>query len=154
MPGVVLSTLNAKYIHSAFGLRCLLANMGELRARARILEFDLKQRPIDIVEALLASDPEIVGLGVYIWNVTQTAEVVATLKRLRPGIVVVLGGPEVSFETEGQPIVELADYVVTGEADLTFPKLCGRLLAGERPETKIVPSPTPDLVGIKRSLRR
>jgi len=149
MPGVVLSTLNAKYIHSAFGLRCLLANMGELRARARILEFDLKQRPIDIVEALLASDPEIVGLGVYIWNVTQTAEVVATLKRLRPGIVVVLGGPEVSFETEGQPIVELADYVVTGEADLTFPKLCGRLLAGERPETKIVPSPTPDLVGIK-----
>ena len=109
MPGVLLSTLNAKYIHSAFGLRYLLANMGELRPRTRILEFDLKQRPIDIVETLLESDPEIVGLGVYIWNVLQTTEVVATLKRLRPDILVVLGGPEVSYETEGQAIVELAD---------------------------------------------
>ncbi len=144
MPGVVLSTLNAKYIHSAFGLRYLLANMGELRARTRILEFDLKQRPVDIVEALLAADPEIVGFGVYIWNVSQTTEVVATLKRLRPEIIVVLGGPEVSFETHGQPVVELADYVVAGEADLTFPGLCERLLAGERPAARIIASPTPD----------
>ena len=37
MSDVVLTTLNAKYIHSAFGLRYLLANLGELRGRGCIL---------------------------------------------------------------------------------------------------------------------
>ncbi len=149
MPGVVLSTLNAKYIHPAFGLRYLLANMGELRACTRILEFEIQRRPVDIVGDLLEADPGIVGFGVYIWNAAQTLEVVAALKRLRPDITVVLGGPEVSHEIEDQPLVALADHIVTGEADLTFPALCARLLAGDRPETKVIHSPVPDPAGIR-----
>jgi hypothetical protein len=54
MPDIVLTTLNAKYIHAAFGLRYLLANLGTLRPRAALAEFDSNQRPLDIVEALLA----------------------------------------------------------------------------------------------------
>jgi radical SAM superfamily enzyme YgiQ (UPF0313 family) len=130
MPDIVLATLNARYIHCAFGLRYLLANLGELQSRAALLEFDINQRPIEIVEALLAREPRIVGFGVYIWNVAPTTEVVALLKRLRPGVVVILGGPEVSYETEEQEIVRLADHVITGEADLKFAEVCGALLAG------------------------
>src|SRR5205809_4418551 len=102
MPDIVLTTLNAKYIHAAFGLRYLMANLGTLKSRARLLEFDINQRPLDIAEVLLAQAPKIVGLGVYIWNVAPATEVVATLKRVRPDIVVILGGPEVSYETEQQ----------------------------------------------------
>lgn len=145
MPDILLSTLNAKYIHAAFGLRYLLANLGDLRPRAALAEFDINQRPIDIAESLLASAPKILGLGIYIWNVTQTAEVVAILKRLRPEILIVLGGPEVSYETAGQPIVELADYVITGEADLKFAELCRLVLAGQPPAAKIIPAELPDL---------
>ena len=54
MADIVLTTLNAKYIHAAFGLRYLLANLGPLQANACIVEFDINQRPVDIVEALLA----------------------------------------------------------------------------------------------------
>ena len=54
MPAIVLTTLNAKYIHAAFGLRYLLANLGPLRADACIVEFDINQRPTDIAEVLLA----------------------------------------------------------------------------------------------------
>ena len=54
MAEIVLTTLNAKYIHAAFGLRYLMANLGPLKTRASILEFDSNQRPIDIAEALLA----------------------------------------------------------------------------------------------------
>ena len=68
MADIVLTTLNARYIHAAFGLRYLLANLGPLRAAAAIVEFDINQRPVDIAEALLARDPKILGLGVYIWN--------------------------------------------------------------------------------------
>src|SRR5947207_3287352 len=115
MADIVLTTLNAKYIHSAFGLRYLLANLGGLRSRACIAEFDINQHPIDIAEALLARNPKVIGLGVYIWNVAPSTELVAAIKRLRPEVKLVLGGPEVSYEWENQPIVELADVVITGE---------------------------------------
>jgi radical SAM superfamily enzyme YgiQ (UPF0313 family) len=144
MADIVLTTLNAKYLHAAFGLRYLLANLGPLRAAACIVEFDINQRPVDIAEALLARNPKIIGFGIYIWNVAPATEVVATLKRVRPDITIILGGPEVSYETESQPIVRLADYVITGEADLKFAEVCRQLLAGERPVTKIIPAGLPE----------
>ncbi len=124
MADIVLSTLNAKYIHAAFGLRYLLANLGLLQSRACLAEFDINQRPLDIVEALLARDPKIIGFGIYIWNVEPTTKIIAALKRVRPDIKIILGGPEVSYETENQPIVQLADHVITGEADLKFAEVC------------------------------
>ena len=132
MPEVVLATLNAKFIHAAFGLRYLRANLGPLRDRSVIREFDINTRPLDIAEALLEEDPRIIGLGVYIWNVTATTELVSLLKRIRPEVVIVLGGPEVSHEPEGQPIVELADYVVIGEGEVAFRTLCESLLTSQR----------------------
>ena len=128
MADIVLTTLNAKYIHAAFGLRYLLANLGDLRPSAALVEFDINQRPLDIAEMILAREPKIIGFGVYIWNVEQTTEVIAAIKRLRPEIKIILGGPEVSYETEGQQIVELADHVIIGEADLKFAEVCGQLL--------------------------
>jgi radical SAM superfamily enzyme YgiQ (UPF0313 family) len=143
MPDIVLSTLNAKYIHAAFGLRYLLANMGPLQPRTCLAEFDINQRPLDIVEAILALNPKIIGFGIYIWNVAETTEVVTTLKRVRPGIIIVLGGPEVSYEVDQQRIVELADYVITGEADLKFGQVCGALLAGDKPPARVIPAELP-----------
>jgi len=97
MPDIVLTTLNAKYIHAAFGLRYLMANLGGLQSRAGIAEFDINQRPLDIAEQLIARNPRIIGFGVYIWNVAPTTEVIAAIKRIRPEIIIVLGGPEVSY---------------------------------------------------------
>src|SRR6266850_3908883 len=144
MADIVLTTLNAKYIHAAFGLRYLLANLGPLQSSACLLEFDINQRPTDIVEILLARNPKIIGFGIYIWNVAPATEVVATIKCLRPDITIILGGPEVSYEVETQPIVQLADYVITGEADLKFAGLCRQLLSGEKPAVKIIPAELPN----------
>lgn len=144
MPDIVLATLNAKFIHSAFGLRYLLANLGPLQARAKLAEFDINQRPLDIAEALLAHAPNIIGLGIYIWNVTPATELVTLLKRIRPDVRIILGGPEVSYETEGQAITQLADYVITGEADLKFAEVCEALLNEQPPTEKILPASPPD----------
>lgn len=144
MTEIVLATLNAKYIHASFGLRYLLANLGELRTRARVEEFIVEQRPLEIAERLLAHEPRIIGLGVYIWNVAPTTELVALLKKIRPDVTIVLGGPEVSYETEQQEIVRLADFTITGEADLAFAELCRAILAGRSPAAKIIAAPLPD----------
>ena len=147
---IVLATLNAKYIHASLGLRCLLANMDlhgrpGLRAQTVLREFVIGQRSAQIVEDLLALNPQVIGLGVYIWNVVETTQVVRLLKALRPDVLVVLGGPEVSFETDSQEICRLADHVVTGWGDVTFPKLCRALLDGPKPLMKIVPGEQPPL---------
>jgi radical SAM superfamily enzyme YgiQ (UPF0313 family) len=147
---IVLTTLNAKYIHTAFGLRYLLANLGPLQSRACLAEFDINQRPLDIAEVLLAQNPKIIGFGVYIWNVEPTTEVIAAIKRVRPEVKIILGGPEVSYETEDQPIVQLADHVITGEADLKFTEVCKKLWDdGSRVRSphqlpKIIPAELPD----------
>src|SRR5262249_48591005 len=107
MADIVLTTLNAKYIHAAFGLRYLLANLGPLKSSAILIEFDISQRPVDIVEILLRREPKIVGFGVYIWNVAAITQVVAILKRTRPDIIIVLGGPEVSYETGQQQVAQM-----------------------------------------------
>ncbi|MGQ0635257.1 MAG: DUF4080 domain-containing protein [Planctomycetaceae bacterium] len=143
MADIVLTTLNAKYAHAAFGLRYLLANLGDLSERAEIVEFDVSQRPVDVLEAILARNPRIVGIGVYIWNVDQATHLAADLKRVRPDVWLVLGGPEVSYETAGQEIVALADCVVTGEADLAFADVCARLLNDDKPRDKVVQAPLP-----------
>jgi radical SAM superfamily enzyme YgiQ (UPF0313 family) len=129
MSDIILTTLNARYAHCAFGLRYLMANLGELQPRAEILEFDIRQRPLDIAERILAHEPRIVGLGVYIWNVTESTQLVAALKRLRPDLIVVIGGPEVSYEVDQQQICRDADYVITGEADRTFAEVCRDIVA-------------------------
>jgi radical SAM superfamily enzyme YgiQ (UPF0313 family) len=145
MANIVLTTFNAKYIHAAFGLRYLLANLGPLRSQARLVEFDIQERAAEIVETILRERPKIVGLGVYIWNAGLSLEVVTLLKRVAPDVVVVLGGPEVSYELESQPAVVAADYVITGEADLKFAELCGQLLDGNPPEQKVLAAELPDL---------
>ncbi len=143
MSKIVLATLNARYTHSSFGLRYLLANMGSLQSETTMLEFVINDITVDVLAAILEQNPAIVGLGVYIWNVEPMTRLVADLKRVRPDILIILGGPEVSYEAQGQPIVELADYVIAGEADRAFPELCTKLLNGVPVDTKFIQAAVP-----------
>jgi len=146
---ILLSTLNARYTHASLGLRYLLANMGPLKEQTTIQEFVIGARTTDLVERILAHRPRVVGFGVYIWNVEETTRLVAMLKRVAPQVTIILGGPEVSHETGEQEIVKLADYVVTGWGDVTFPKLCAEIIDGPKPIMKVhagVQPPMEDIV--------
>ena len=150
---IILSTLNARYVHASLALRYLKSNMGELMDRTEIEEFTLDQRPIDIAEKLLSHHPRILGLGVYIWNVEQTARLVALIKSIAPEVTVVIGGPEVSYEYVEQHIVALADHTITGMADLTFARLCRDLIDGKPVPNKIHTSATPKLAELELPYR-
>ncbi len=133
---IILSTLNARYAHASLGLRYLLANMGPLQGQTRIEEFVIGTKTTELAEKLLSQQPRIIGFGVYIWNVVETTQLVALLKRVAPQVVIVLGGPEVSYEPGEQAIVQQADYLVTGWGDLTFAELCRQILHGPKPLMK------------------
>jgi hypothetical protein len=154
---IILCTLNAKYIHASLGLRYLLANMkrhasADLANQTLIVEYTLARQTDQMVQDLLeklgrvqTDKTQIIGFGVYIWNVLQTTELVRQLKMCRPSLKIVLGGPEVSHEIEQQEIVQLADHVITGWGDVSFPKLCTALVDGPKPLMKVIVGEQPPM---------
>ncbi len=131
---ILLVTLNATYQHAAFGLRYLYANLKELQDRALVCEFTIAQDSRWIVEQIVKYRPKIIGFGVYIWNTKEIELVVASLKKIYPEGIIVLGGPEVSYETETQSLFHLSDFVIAGEADFLFYEFCKNQLSSS-PET-------------------
>lgn len=145
MPQIVLATVNAKYIHAAFGLRYLRANLKEYRAESRILEFALAGRPMDMVEAILNEQPRIVALSVYIWNAPLIAQICGLLRSIAPKLKIILGGPEVSHELETQPWTQTADYIVQGEGEAAFYSLVDKIMRGRPSLTRVHQGGTPTL---------
>ena len=139
MAGIVLTTINARYIHASLGLRWLHANLRELQTLASIQEYCLTDQISDVAEKILASDPAIVGIGVYIWNAAAVQQLVAILKQVAPATRIVLGGPEVSH----LPLrvdLDAADYILQGEGEIAFHTLCAAILAGNPPVDRLLPA--------------
>ncbi len=132
-------------MHSAFGLRYLFANLGGLKAQASIQEFTIQQRPIDIAEKLLFSQPKIIGFSIYIWNVTETSEVIDLIKTIAPRVKVIVGGPEVSFSADLPEVCDRVDHVITGPGEISFASLCQQILAGESPLNHVIAGEAADL---------
>jgi radical SAM superfamily enzyme YgiQ (UPF0313 family) len=145
MTDIVLATFNAKYLHPAFGLRCILANLGPLKECAVLLEFDLQVHPSVVADKILAAKPRIVGIGVYIWNLLLVRQLVTTIRSADPSVLIVLGGPEAGYASDDEPAVIAADYVIAGDGENVFRELCSDLLAGRRPAEKRIAAEPPDL---------
>ena len=134
---IVLTTLNAKYVHASLGLRYLYANMKDLQDDTVMHEYSINARVGDIAESLVQYRPNIIGFGVYIWNVNETLALIRLLRQILDNVVIVLGGPEVSYETKQQEIVTYADYVLCGQADIAFAQLCGQIFTTNQVIEKI-----------------
>ncbi len=147
---ILLCTLNSTYQHASFGLRYLFANLGPLKEKALILEWTIKENPRVIVEKILQHQPRIVGFSVYIWNTETTLQIISVLKKVAPEISIVLGGPEISYETRTQAHLKYCDYVITGEADFSFRNFCENyLIHNIKPSEQIIASELPDIKAIQ-----
>ena len=132
MKSILLTTLNARFSHASLALRYLKANLNEYEAQTGLIEFTIKTNPQQIVERLLAEEPRVIGFGIYIWNVIQTTEVIRALRTRAPGVILVVGGPEVSHDLSDLELLEHVDHVVQGEGEQTFYELCCSLLSSEK----------------------
>jgi len=133
---IVLTTINAKWIHPSLALRLLKANLGDLEPNCKIIEFNLRQPLHEKSEPLLAANPKILGISVSIWNHLATIELLEYLKKewdnsggVKP--VIVLGGPEVTHLPADAEIFKYADHIIRGEGETAFRELCERLLEKE-----------------------
>jgi len=117
---VVLSTLNAKFIHTSLALRCLKA-YSEHQFDIEIAEYTIKDPAMNIVSDLFSRNPDVIGFSCYIWNIEETITVVNMLRKIKPDIRIVLGGPEVSYDTQQwMERLQDVDFIVMGEGEETF----------------------------------
>lgn len=145
---IVLVGANAGYIHSSLALRCLLANLGPLAARARLLETDAQETtPVQFLERILALRPAVVGFSVYVWNVGFVVSVCRLLRRVAPGVALVAGGPQLVPDDPEDAVRALVDAVVCGEGEGVAEAVFGDLLSGRR-NLGVIIAPPPDLAHV------
>jgi hypothetical protein len=145
---IVLTTLNSRYTHTAVALRYLYANMQELQDETIIQEFTINENVQSIAEQILAQKPRIIGISVYIWNASEVHQLIEILKKISPQSVIVLGGPEASHLPHRVDFSK-ADYIIQGEGDIAFYKLCSEIIAGTPPTEKIIAPVMANLKEIK-----
>ncbi len=114
---ILLTTLNAKYIHMNLAIR-LLYELNIAYEGLAWQEFTIHENPEDIAEK--CKDFEIIAFSCYIWNITQTLQVTQVIKEKYPHIKILLGGPEVSYEWQDVIANPSVDFIITGEGEIPF----------------------------------
>jgi radical SAM superfamily enzyme YgiQ (UPF0313 family) len=111
----LLISINAKYIHTNNAVRLLKANCD---FDIDILEYTIKDSIEDIIKDIQVLTPDIIGFSAYIWNINIITEIIDNLSL--DGSKIVVGGPEVSYESmyfmRNHPI----DYIIKGEGEIAF----------------------------------
>ena len=144
MKKIILTTLNSRFTHTSIALRYLYANMQELQENTQILEYSINDAIQTVAEKLLIHEPDIIGIGTYIWNVSQVQELLHVIKLVSPKTKVILGGPEVSH-TPFRVNLDEADFIIQGEGDLAFYELCKNILENKLADEKIIKMTMPSL---------
>lgn len=114
---ILLSTLNAKYIHMNLAVR-LLYELNKEHAGLDWKEFTIKEPKDGIADHCREYD--VIAFSCYIWNITQTLEVCRKIKALNPNTKILLGGPEVSYDWKNVIAKDEVDYIITGEGEIPF----------------------------------
>jgi len=96
-----LITLNAKFIQTALSLRYLRNSARAVGFQnVWMREFVINQPIWKIAAEISQLRPDILGVSIYIWNRSQSFELIERLKKQNPELEIVIGGPEVSFESK------------------------------------------------------
>lgn len=123
---VLLTTLNAKYIHTNLAIR-ILYQLNKHREGLAWKEFTIKENPNTV--AAYCAQFEVVAFSCYIWNITQTLVVCERIKAINPSVHILLGGPEVSYEYENIIVRSEVDSIIAGEGEEAFAQFLDRFPA-------------------------
>ena len=114
---ILLTTLNAKYIHINLAIR-LLYQLNIDKKGLAWKEFTIKEPKEYIAD--FCKDFDVIAFSCYIWNISQTLEVATLIKKLNPNIKILLGGPEVSYDYADIILKKEVDFIIVGEGETPF----------------------------------
>lgn len=118
----ILTSLNAKFIHSTLALFSLKKYAKEFEKEIKIMEFTINNSVDYIFEELIKEKADILCFSCYIWNIEMTLEICQIIKQVEPNVKILLGGPEVSFDQEYFMEKGFIDFIISGEGEVAFYK--------------------------------
>ncbi|MGG2093074.1 B12-binding domain-containing radical SAM protein [Bacillus sp. S13(2024)] len=120
---VVISTLNAKYIHTNLAIRYIKA-YAQPEFDLEMAEYTINDPAMNIVTDLHKRKPDVIGFSCYIWNIEETIEVIQMLKKINPNLIIFVGGPEVTYDvTDWLKRVPEIDFIIIGEGEIAVKNL-------------------------------
>ena len=125
---LLLVGINAKYVHTNLAIRYLYQKVKNI-CDTNMCEYSINDNLISVERSIILQNPDVVSFSCYIWNIDFILHICSDLKKMRPDIIIVLGGPEVSYDSK--EILEMnpcVDYVIKGEGEKSFPDLVNYLL--------------------------
>ena len=121
---VLLTAINAKYIHSNLAVYSLRAYAEKYAQHTEIAEYTINQTMDDILSDIYKKKPDVLCLSCYLWNILYVEQLITEIKKVLPDLQIWLGGPEVSYNAvsvmEQYPQVT---GVMCGEGEETFLEL-------------------------------
>lgn len=128
----VLCALDSQYVHTNLAVFYLKSYADKHAAfSCEILEGTVNEPEKRFFDALCAKEPDIVAFSAYIWNIGEIKALCARLRERFPALPILLGGPEVTFNPEPYLADGTCDFILRGEGEIPFTKLCDAL-AGEK----------------------
>ena len=125
---ILLTTLNSKYVHSNIALKYLYASAINTKNKLLLKEFTINNDENYVFSEIMMGKYDVVCFSCYIWNIEKILYLCSNLKKAQPMLRIVLGGPEVSFDTvELMKKYKFIDIVIRGEGEETFFLLCEKL---------------------------
>lgn len=118
---IILTAINAKYIHSNLAVYCLRAYAAPYIPDIQIAEYTINQQTDDILMDLYKKEPDVLCFSCYIWNIEYVEEIIKEIKKIFPKLPIWLGGPEVSYDAS-EVLRRLPEVtgVMKGEGEETF----------------------------------
>lgn len=123
---ILLTTLNSKFIHSNLAIRYLKAY--SKNQDVQICEYTINDNITNIISDIYLKKADVIAFSCYIWNIEQTLKIASTLKKANSNLIIILGGPEVSFDPNEVLMDNSSiDFIIIGEGEKTFKELIGNI---------------------------
>ena len=121
---IVLTAINAKYIHSNLAVYSLKAYAEKYKDHILIAEYTINQQIDEILMELYKKKPDVLCFSCYIWNLTYVETLIREIHKILPEVPIWVGGPEVSYDSK-EVLLRLPEVtgVMKGEGEETFLEL-------------------------------
>ncbi len=128
----LLAAINAKFIHANLAVRYLREYVKPTFPQTEMVEFNINQ-PLQLILAqIVAERPDVLGISCYIWNWDMVQKLVTDIKKVMPRLLIVLGGPEVSYDCrEHLHHLPAVDFIIRGEGEEPLRQLLLHLAAAD-----------------------